>query len=701
MENNVSGTVESKSLLPWLSKDLGEVSLRFSPGKDDPQSTPIPFSFVRNNSPLNYLVSAQFINCSGGVIKELHLALQRDEYITLGDGDEGLTNSIIDSFWQKTHQFNFEQSRSGDYISFNGHSLRPFRALSFCRQKDVYLELPCPHCGGLLQDCCDDALLQSHGLPTYSGSLRRFRHCPECLTCKEKVFYVKERQTNDPATVLDCAAMVAALGELVVTGQPSPSFPCVGCEHAAECYGPQQLALSRLVPLSFHDFYLLGFSATPYSAREYLKELARTNQKTTGKLPEETTCAGVPVVSDRLHMLFGEDKRSFLEILLLKIAFLQQVSELVRDAEPCLVHPALVPSLSSLRVDVQERSALLPWLWNFRVKPVGVFPGADLSPAGLPVPPAIGFYSLALIWFNVLLENSIQAHGSIRQKLGELLAAGGQPFLGDLQWSGSLQFCAPENIYDDPGSTTVEEIFFPFWQDALHQGWQLLQAAYQQQTTSWSWDVFEDGISRLYQSIRRELFAEHALGDAALASFSSEQTQQGGSERLKSILLEIRDRWVHQEGGPGQFPDENDLEKTQIMAAPPAETQVAEDDDLQRTVILGGPQPAAVKPPFAEPEPDHDLDRTIVLQPEKPSQSAEIKHSPPEPDDLQKTVVLTAPVRGGTDGLSEQNVSHGTAAAPQEPEEVAKPQKKQGDILPETLILSPEELAKLLGKKKP
>ena len=701
MENNVRGTIKPKSLRPWLSTDLGEVSLRLSEERDNLQSTFNPFSFIKNITPLNYLLSAQLINRSGGVIKQLHLALQRDEYIALGEGDEGLANTTIDSFWQKTHQFYFEQSQSGDYISFSGRSLLPFRALSYCRQKDVYLELPCPHCGGLLQDCCDDALLQSYGLPTYSGSLRRFRYCPECPTGNEVFFYVKERQTNDPASVVDWAAMLASLGELVVTVQPSPSFPCIGCEHAAECYGPQQLALSRLVPLSFHDFYLLGFSATPYSARDYLKELARPAQKSTEKHSDESMDAEASVVSDRRHLLFGDDKRSFLEILLLKIAFLQQVSELVRKAEPCLVHQALAPSLSSLRVDVQERSGLLPWLWNFRVKPVGVFPGADLSPAGLPVPPAISFYSLALIWFNVLLENSIQGHGSIRQKLGDLLAAGGQPFQGDLQWRGSLKFCAPENIYDDPGSITVDEIFFPFWQDTLNQGWQLLQAAYQQQTTNWSWDVFEDGISCLYQGIRRELFAAHALGETASASVLTEQIRQNGSARLKSILLDIRNRWVQQEEPPKQFPDENDLERTQIMPAAPAETQVAKDDDLQRTVILEGPQPAAVKSSSTESEPDHDLDRTVVLQPGTPAQSAERTPSPPENDDLQKTVVLTASVRGGTGELSEQNVSHGTAAAPQEPEEVAKPQKKQGDILPETLILSPEELAKLLGKKKP
>ena len=105
-------------------------------------------------------------------------------------------------------------------------------------------------------------MLQGYGLQPYSKSLKRYLFCPSCNGSKEKIdFYVSSLDDNDPAFLKDRYELIKKFGQLNGNENFAGQLPCVNCIRHQECYGPDGLAVSRIVPLSFYPFYMLIFKA--------------------------------------------------------------------------------------------------------------------------------------------------------------------------------------------------------------------------------------------------------------------------------------------------------------------------------------------------------------------------------------------------------------------------------------------------------
>ena len=199
--------------------------------------------------------------------------------------------------------------------------------------KEVFFHPPCPICGLPLRLCRDDQLLVNAGLQSYSSSTYRYLYCGSCSTLGDSRFYAYERDHASPPTLQDRWELIRSFASPGVGSDPGTSFPCAHCPERDRCFGPDFAAGSRIVPFSFYPFHLLIFDAFTLNSRDFLSLVA-------GASPDE--------VEKRLHPLrdrariecladirrdnpSGEtlfpvtDERSFLEVLYLKLSFLDDV----------------------------------------------------------------------------------------------------------------------------------------------------------------------------------------------------------------------------------------------------------------------------------------------------------------------------------------------------------------------------------------
>ena len=715
----------SPSLLPYLAPGKGGTGLEITLRSEDSSSLAAdadPFLVIAEADPLTRLLKAAFVTDSGSRIKEVFLLLQRDAYQLTTTQLAPLTNVDIEDFWQKTYRYQDQHQRGSPLITLQQQldkqgKLTPFQPLWFCRTTRTYFHPACPACGAPLQLCSNDQLLASLGLPPYSLSLSRYLFCPSCFSSgSDTDFYVHHRSAHDPPRVKDCGQLVRAFGQLVQAGNAGSGVPCMACPHREECFGAATTAAPPVLPFSFYPFHMLIYEAMSLNGLDFVALLAgasleelEARLRQNGGPGRAAYLGGMSASRGTLRpFLFSDDARLFLEILYLKLTFLQLiVAELFPDPEKDQPDPLLF--IDRTWVKLTDRAGLQPYLWNFEVRFLDLLRNPLDLPAHPPLPRAYALHLLGLIWFSVLLTNSKQELSQVQravERAHDRVLAGDRDLPDDLTVDSAF---LPENIFWHPAPCELDEDWRHLWEEALRPGWSLLQASAQSGTTGFQEELVRT-LEELRTSIRALLFLERTA--------AMEAGEAAEAEAIHSILSRLMTKWRQAEAVPAEEEWEKtvvlpsgdgfettlplgeslasapgDAAATMILTPPEARQSGAaamDEEIFQETVVLsgkgtGGPLQAEAAPP---PQAADDLAETVILGtpgaggaqepapvPPPPVEADETGSLPPE---LAETVILAPSSRPG---IREPAVEQPAAATPVE--------DSKADRVPETVILSP------------
>ncbi len=245
------------SLLSYLDRKHAPPLLRLHLLPHPTQQT--LFCTVPDNDPLAQVYKAAFITDCGAIIKEVQLLIQRDTPLLPQGNETNISNALIDDYWQQMARI--RRTRNPEHSMFLGaqlgedETLLAFAPLVYCRQRQEFMELSCPHCGQALSLCKDDSLLDLAGLAPYSTSLRRYLYCSSCHQNGNAFFYTLEKRADDPATLFDCRQLLLALGKST-SGQQA-THPCPTCPQRESCFGDTSTVLDTIAVLSFYPFFML------------------------------------------------------------------------------------------------------------------------------------------------------------------------------------------------------------------------------------------------------------------------------------------------------------------------------------------------------------------------------------------------------------------------------------------------------------
>jgi hypothetical protein len=162
-----------------------------------------------------------------------------------------------------------------EFVALNepGAEPDPVPPMIYCRHRRVLFRPRDPVSMETLTDCRDDAMLAAHGLPTWTGSARRYLYAPKRCENGDVRFYTDrpdgpftDRVVPASRLYVDWWHIIAKRAELEAARHPMhgkliKTFPCYECPFNAECYpGPNAPgeAVRRLTELSFSEFHLLA-----------------------------------------------------------------------------------------------------------------------------------------------------------------------------------------------------------------------------------------------------------------------------------------------------------------------------------------------------------------------------------------------------------------------------------------------------------
>ncbi len=265
---------QAVSLLPFLSPTESRIFLKIPRKTPELARTcPYPFPVLNESDIFSRLLPASLVSQSGEKIKNIYLLLQKDEQFSL-QIDSLLDNGRINELWREiSGTYSREEELLHLFAGGGPDSSEPplYAPLLFCSRKNVYFHPPCPECGGRLSQCLDDDVLSAAGLKPFSTSLKRYLYCPSCFTPSEKnVFYGRDNDQADPDFVLDFSGLCKLFGPLSAENHAPAALPCAGCAEREECFGPADLALERISPLSFYSFHMLASGELPLQALDFL-----------------------------------------------------------------------------------------------------------------------------------------------------------------------------------------------------------------------------------------------------------------------------------------------------------------------------------------------------------------------------------------------------------------------------------------------
>lgn len=604
------------SLLPYLNGHSAGISIQlvppeqYNPLQDDAKDESGSFSLLR----------------TGHVVVDGHQRLMDVMFVTQSDvysGDRSelrpLTNLDVESIWQHT----WAQSKNRPdgtgptilpcQIDANG-ALAPFRSLFYCTHKDVYCHPLCPICGSPLVLCCSDDRLETAGLPAYSKSLQRYLYCADCHQKSDEAdFYARDLKDASPARVQDSHALIKAFSRLLATSGLSGQLPCIECTEAGNCYGPDTPALKRMQPLQFYPFHMLIQHAPTLNALEFLALVSGAQSRKHSQVKAS-------------GFLFDQDDRLFLEILYLKLTFLQELMALISGD---VFVPVSRMSLAAIGVDMTMHGAHLPRMWNFSLRLVNPIGTPALHPPGSTVPHALIHEFLGHAWFYVLLVN-----GS--QQMAQLMAVIDNQIDKqiDEQWlkESNLETHAkalfnhdafdPGHIFWQPRSIELVPDWHTLWTEALEMGMTLLRAG-SNNVSDVTPGAFETRLEELKSRVHQCLFKAPAVVQKPTSDAAGDT-----KARIAAILSDILAKWPQPNGLPKK-------ESAQTSRKPLLE-------ELSKTVVLTSPQP---------PEDQEDLAETVLISPSGeqlaapdtvPIANAAGTDQPNEPveDGLEETVVV-------------------------------------------------------------
>ncbi len=729
------------SLLPYLGGFGGPFSIELSP--DTPEVRPgsasgFPFEIITSAGAPARIIPARVTSDAGSTVKPLFLMLSTDDHTHLENARNPLTNTGIESIWK--HAFD-RHNRHGSLISLSSQDPRSlqlvsFRPLFYCTRTRLFFHPPCPDCGKDLVLCRDEGVLAESRLQPYSSSLRRYLFCP---ACREKdgrgTFYSIRPDAGEPENVKGPEALMKAFGK-----PASGDLPCVRCPEHASCHTRGEV-LSCLVPVAFYPFFLLVLEAGSLNASDYLSLVSGARCEELEKILADRGLLSRSRMVSRFRAdaadltLFAEEERRFLEVLFLKLSFLDEAARYLLTGESGLPCNACGPSIEGMWLTLPEPGGLLPTLWGAGLTAVEwevTAPEKAQLQGNGDVRQALG-----TLWFHALLENRTQDSQAVHAALGSMLNerrldVGGSAF-------------AAENIFWEPGPAPRR--YAGYWEKALMLGFSLLTEG---GSLGYPADEFSSMLRSLKREIRKELFG-NASGEASVSSVGKEETNP--DEQIGLALRQIMSRWkspaaeakeVHTveplseeaagqgiSGGieetailpgtcqpvsgkvGGEAPETMILEQRREEVTEPA---TEEEDFTTETVHFGRVPDAAPAMESAPPdqtvvlgpgtvgetsakktaEQEQDIEATVVLETPRPAVREPVQAKPaPKDDDLMAATViigaesLAAPVSGrGEENPDETVILGNPGRKPPEPLQT-KPAPKDEDPMTETVVTGP------------
>jgi hypothetical protein len=592
------------SILPYLKTGGGNLYLRLSLITQDRETlerTLGPFLVMNDSDPLTRLIGAQFLTDAGSEIKKVFLLVQRDQYLLQRDELSPFNNRDIEDYWQQAFSFYSEEKKGhslivlADQINEKGR-LMPFEPLFFCKYNQSFFHPPCPKCGLPLRQCYHDELLINSGLEAYSHSLKRYLHCPSCAASNSSDFYVCEFDPSDPPFLKDRRILMKEFGLLRGGDAAVDCLPCNECVNYQECYGPEQLVLSRIAPFSFYPFYMHIFEAMTLNALDFLSlvsgatfEELESNPATRREVGR-MSCLKKIKQDDFLNApLFFHEERDFLEVLYLKLTFLGEVFKQIISGEDIFKHPDLRICINRIWVKLSEQSSLLPFFWNFKVELLDIsMPTPELA-SFHKLPASDTLFSLGLIWFYTLLVNIKQDFSKVSRALRETVRnfSPDSDFLSTGYSAEDLNSTFQSvNIFWDPERKIVDKDLEILWEKSLALGWSLFKASFHM--NGLSKEEFRQQLESLREEIKGNLFLKKPGLDGRPALSETLET----NEAIHDLLTRIVDKWTL------KIDEEEELMETVVLKpenskkeiSPPrvqVEKQLKEDESLAETVILG------------------------------------------------------------------------------------------------------------------
>lgn len=642
------------------------------------KETHFPFSVINESDPLALILEASILSDADAKIESVFLLIQKDEYRLTKDELWPLSNRDVERAWQNLFSI-LKTPNQGDAIVLKDQvgandKLLPWNPLFYCQHRQIFFQPSCPRCGSLLAMCYDDDLLIGLGLQPYSASLKRYLFCQNCLnTLGESDFYVHSLEIADSEILKDKRALIIGFGQLVREGSCHTKFPCNECANFQECYETEYLAFSRIVSVSFYPFFMLALRAQSIHALEFLPLLGGA---TFGDLASQLQANGqwgrLKCLRDfeeknsaNTLFFFDNEERFFLEVLYLKLSFLGELAQIVFSGLGTFRYPDLALSIDRIWVKVAEQSGMLPFLWNFKLKLIGIGVDYPQTPFLSKLPPSYGLYFLGSIWFYVLLGNKRQGVEKIFKELAHFIEdltpkTDSVPESTPTILSQNADIFSPENIFWNPEQKEVNAAWETLWKKGLDLGFLLIKSS-RGEISQWS----ETDFWQEFEKVRKEL--KDALLMPQAGAVSTPRTDD--NKPIHEILERITRKW--QSVSQAIYPE---TEVAAVEIPPDAlkgdkiDAGLPEDRIMKETVILS-PEDFKEGPPSRKAKDDR-FTETLGVTPE-----AVEKIETPEPtsqteEDLPRTVILSHDISGrDTSPLLES---------------------RENDI-PETIVITPQD----------
>ncbi len=661
------------SLLGTVNPSCNPVRLNMALGGEAQTSEVqqrVPFFLVSDSDPLTRLLRARFETEAGSLIRSVFLLVQKDRYRQAASPLGRLANPDIEAFWQNAAEQLRDVSTDLRPILLSGKKdpkgkPLPFRSLFFCRTNGVYFHPPCPRCGQELMLCQDDTWLASHRLQPYSTSLSRYLCCHHCRDAGgEPVFYAYEPDAFDPPSVKDRFALIQEWSSMADRGVTESGLPCLDCaQSGTSCKSAEQFQ-AAVIPFAFYPFHLLAFETMTFHAPDFLclasggsREELENRLRQRGELGKahhlEVELQGW-TQPHQSPFFFRESPKFFLEVLYLKLSFLSEIARtaIFERGGPGLVD--LVGSLDRVWVKLPPQSRSLPHFWNFQVSFLDIFRGAPGVPVQLKLPPTYALHLMGLLWMTALLINRNQDSSAIQQAIDAFYSDAMQARDEDAEELGASYRASP--VFG-PGNTLwhsevleLPELWQRFWWRSLDLGWSLMRASYRM-SGEWSAERFQSQVAELREKVKYELFSSASRLEPE-PSMDSEDTVLAG------ILANLLKKW-----GASEKP----IESPPPPASPQHEESRPSLSELETLPLEfaesisedWGPETVILSPAGTESKPATTADGPMKEGGEAPATRLSAPALEQSPDE---TLVLSAKHQ----------------------------QAKEEEVLPETIILSPE-----------
>ncbi|MCJ7542571.1 MAG: hypothetical protein MUO88_23225 [Desulfobacterales bacterium] len=708
--------IETASLLPYMKTDGTGFHIKVSVAEQNDsahQKSLFPFLVVSDSGPFSRIIESSINTDALTQIEPVFLLTQKDEYPLIKDELWPIDNRSIDQYWQRTFTFHSREKFGSPPLILRGQiskkgQLLPYQPLLFCKYKQIYFQPLCPDCGMSLQQCYNDAMLEEYGLLPYSGSLKRYLFCSSCVGSKEMPdFYVSSLAANDPGFLKNRFELIKKYGQLKEIETPDTLMPCLDCTRHQECYGAKCLAVSRIAAFSFYPFYMLIFKADSINALDFISLMSGASYE---EIKKQLIAKQQPGRLSRLKVLkqkgsietpffFINEDRYFLEVLYLKLSFLNELSEAIFAGLDTFQYTGLGLSIDRIWVKLSDQNGLLPSFWNFKIELLDVI-DADVQSLSFPkLPQSNGLHLLGAIWLYTLLVNKKQDVSHVYGVIGEAIeknSAKDNAIFEKYLINGLPKAFPPENIFWNPEIFTVNEKWHKFWELSLRMGINLIEGNLQN-LKGWSKEDFGQKLKQLRQQIKDNLFSSEP--------FVPTKESTADDKTISNILIKIMDTWREDVETP-----QDELAAT----VSPANTDIT-GNDLRHQDFKSKIDANIYDTSVYNPQEDTDIKETIIITPNDriAKETAGIKQD----EDPNKTVLMINADTKITDTkkaafqpndhLEEtirpsNYVSGKERRHPVKPEgdlkktfllTPEKPKKPDESDLPETLIISPLQSA--------